>query len=92
MPPGMPGTHPGNIWSAGDEMSCIPQSLSKCYQIACKTDAYGRYGGNQRLRYKQDTNTVKERVIVLTVVRDSDSEDCYILVVLFLVFNFFSVH
>jgi len=31
----------GNIWSAEDEMSYIPQSLSKLSSIACRTDACG---------------------------------------------------
>jgi len=33
---------PDNIWSAGDdEMSYIPKVCQNCYQIACRTDAYG---------------------------------------------------
>jgi len=40
---GCRGRIPGNIWSAGDEMSYIlPKVSQNCYQIACRTDAYER--------------------------------------------------
>jgi len=38
---GCRGRISGNIWSAEDEMSYIPQSLSELLSIACRTDAYG---------------------------------------------------
>jgi len=39
---GCRGRIPGNIWSAGDEMSYIPPKICQnCYEIACRTDAYG---------------------------------------------------
>jgi len=61
---GCRGSISGSIWSVGDEMSYMsPKVCQNCYQIACRTDAYGATC-NQRLRYKQDTETVRERMIV----------------------------